>query len=88
MKLLTTFKLNAEDIKEMEKSGVQVTVFDTNKDLIQSKEVENADAIIADHRTLQVDFLERCKNLKWIHVPHIGIERLPMQYLKKRNIIV
>ena len=23
------------------------------------------------------------QNLKWIHVPHIGIERLPMQYLKE-----
>ena len=61
MKLLTTFKLNAEDIKEMEKSGVQVTVFDTNKDLIQSKEVENADAIIADHRTLRWIFLRGAK---------------------------
>lgn len=88
IKLLSTYKFSAEDMKEMEKLGVRALVFDTGEDLTKSDEVENADAIITNHRVLQKELLERCKNLKWIHVPHIGIERLPMQYLKKRNIIV
>ncbi len=50
--------------------------------------MESADAIIANHRTLQKEFLELCKSLKWIHCPHIGIERLPLQYLKERKILV
>jgi len=88
IKLLSSFKLSADHIKEMEKLGVQAIVFDRGKDLAQSEEVENADIIISDHRMLQPEFLEKCKNLKWVHVPHVGIERLPMQYFKKRNIIV
>lgn len=88
MKLLTTFVPGKEDITKMEKLGACVTVFSSEEELVQSHKVEEADAIIANHRTLQIDFLDKCKKLKWIHVPHVGIERLPMEYLKERNIVV
>lgn len=88
MYLLSTFKFNDDEIDKMKQFEVDTKVFESEKDLDSSEEVYKADAIIANHRTLQIDFLEKCKNLKWIHVPHIGIERLPMQYLKERKIIV
>jgi phosphoglycerate dehydrogenase-like enzyme len=87
MKILTTFKPGKEVITQMEKLGACVTVFASEEELIKSDEVEEADAIIANHRTLQIDFLNRCKKIRWIHVPHVGIERLPLQYLKERDII-
>lgn len=47
IKLLSTYKFSAEDMKEMEKLGVRALVFDTGEDLTKSDEVENADAIIS-----------------------------------------
>lgn len=88
MHILSTFKLGDEEISKIEQLGAKVTIFNSENELIQSTEVEDADAIIANHRTLQIDFLDRCKKLKWIHAPHIGIERLPMKYLKDRKILV
>ena len=61
IKLLSTYKFSAEDMKEMEKLGVRALVFDTGEDLTKSDEVENADAIITNHRVLQKELLERCK---------------------------
>ena len=88
MRILSTFKLSSENIEKIKQLGAEVTVLSSEKDLIEYEGLENADAIIANHRTLQTDFLERCTNVKWIHCPHIGIERLPLQYLKERKIIV
>ena len=69
----------------MVKLGACVTVFASEEELIKSNEVEEADAVIANHRTLQIDFLNRCKKLRWIHVPHVGIERLPYSISKKET---
>ncbi len=88
MKIYSTFKLNDDNIKKIGRLGGKIILFGTEKDLINCEDLASADAIIANHRTLQVDFLEKCSSLKWIHCPHIGIERLPLSYLQKRKIIV
>ncbi len=88
MKLLTTLKLGDEHIKEMERLGVEVFVFDTKDELIQFQKPQEVNVIIANDSALQRDFLDRCINLKWVHVPHVGIERIPLEYFKERNIIV
>lgn len=90
MKILSTFKLSPENAEKVAQFGGQITIFNNENDLKEcSPEVlESADGIIANHRTLQKDFMDQCKNLKWIHCPHIGIERLPLQYLQERNIVV
>ncbi|HEY5561714.1 MAG TPA: NAD(P)-dependent oxidoreductase [Clostridiaceae bacterium] len=88
MYLLSTFAFKQNEIDKLKELGTDVKLFNSEKELIDYEDVQRADAIIANHRTLQIDFLDRCKNLKWIQVPHIGIERLPMQYLKERKIIV
>ncbi|MBM7570090.1 NAD(P)-dependent oxidoreductase [Aquibacillus albus] len=88
MKLVSTFSFSPEQIQEMEAKGVQVNQLDSEQALIDSMEYADADIIIANHRTLQKDFLEQCKQVKWVQVAHIGIERLPMDYLQERGIIV
>lgn len=72
----------------MQSAGVQVKLYSSEQELIDGKEYVDADIILANHRTLQKDFLEQCKQVKWIQMAHIGIERLPMDYLKERKIIV
>lgn len=90
MKILSTFKLSEENIEKVREYGGEITIFDSEKSLKEcEKEIlAGADGVIANHRTLQKDFLSLCTNLKWIHCPHIGIERLPLDYLKERKILV
>lgn len=90
MQILSTFKLSKENIKKVNQYGGTVTMFENENALKEcSREVlKSADGIIANHRTLQKEFMDQCKNLKWIHCPHIGIERLPLSYLQERGIVV
>src|SRR5674476_634798 len=88
MYLVSTFGFNLEAQKKLKSMGIEFKIFNSENELIDSNDMVDADIIIANHRTLQIEFLDRCKKLKWIQVAHIGIERLPMQYLKDRNVIV
>lgn len=87
-KLVSTFAFTTEQVDQMSKKGVKAHIFSSEQQLMDSKEYIDADIIVANHRTLQQDFLEQCEKVKWIQVPHIGIERLPMDYLQERGVIV
>jgi len=88
MKLVSTFTFTEDQMQKMQSIGVDVKQFQSEQELLGSKEYIDAEIIIANHRTLQRDFLEQCRNVQWVQVAHIGIERLPMDYLKERGIIV
>jgi len=88
MKLVSTFLFTPEQLQEMQSKGVQVKQYNSEQALIDGKEYVDANIIIANHRTLQKEFLEQCKKVEWVQMAHIGIERLPMDYLKEREIIV
>lgn len=90
MKILSTFTLSQDNMERASMFGADLTVFDNEQALIGcSQEVlDEAEAMIANHRTLQEAFLERCPKLRWIHCPHIGIERLSLKYLQSRKILV
>ncbi|MCR8635285.1 D-2-hydroxyacid dehydrogenase [Paenibacillus radicis (ex Xue et al. 2023)] len=88
MKLVSTYPFDQKQLAEMDSKGITVKLFKGEQDLIQSDEYTDADIIIANHRTLQQDFLEKCEKVKWVQVAHIGIERLPMDYLKERGVTV
>ena len=88
MKLITTYRFQPSALSRLQEEGYQVSVLPSEQALLESEEAADADVIVANHRTLQVDFLEKCKRLKWAQVPHAGIERLDMNYMKRRGIIV
>lgn len=90
MKILSTFQLSPEHVEKVKGYGGELTVFENENALKEcdASVLEHADGIIANHRTLQKEFMDQCNNLKWIHCPHIGIERLPLQYLQERRIVV
>ncbi|MEK3722590.1 D-2-hydroxyacid dehydrogenase [Paenibacillus sp. FSL H8-0034] len=88
MKLVSTYPFDSGQVAEMNSKGIEVTLFKGEQELIDSDAYTDADIIIANHRTLQQDFLEKCDRVKWVQVAHIGIERLPMDYLKERGVIV
>ncbi|WP_010277890.1 D-2-hydroxyacid dehydrogenase [Paenibacillus senegalensis] len=88
MKLVSTYRFAPEQLEEMNTLGLEVKQYGSEQELVDSKEYADADIIIANHRTLQQDFLEQCDKVRWVQVAHIGIERLPMDYLKERGVIV
>ncbi|TBL75154.1 D-2-hydroxyacid dehydrogenase [Paenibacillus thalictri] len=88
MKLVSTFKFQESQLEEIRAKGVEVKLFGSEQEFADSGEYADADIIIANHRTLQRDFLEKCEKVKWVQVAHIGIERLPMDYLQERGVVV
>lgn len=91
MHLLSTFQLSPEDTAKAETLGMEILYFKNQNELKEWKDTKvlaEADAVIANQRTLQPDFLEKCTNLKWAHVPHVGIEHLPLDYLESRKIVL
>jgi len=88
MKLVSTFAFRPDHLSEISSLGVEVVQFGSEQELTDGEEYADADIIIANHRTLQSTFLEKCRKVKWVQVAHIGIERLPMDYLQERGIIV
>lgn len=89
-KVFSTVLLPEEKTEELKLAGVEVIGFPSEKALAayDAKDCETVTALIANHRTLQVPLLEMYPALQWVHVPHIGVERLPMEYLEERSIRV
>ncbi|MFH5183412.1 D-2-hydroxyacid dehydrogenase [Paenibacillus sp. TAB 01] len=88
MKLVSTYPFKPGDAQWMKEKGVHLVQFKSEQELIDSETYRDAEIIVANHRTLQQDFLQKCDAVRWVQVPHIGIERLPMDYLQSRGVIV
>ena len=66
IKLVTTFCFQPEQLREIQSLGVETVQYKDERDLIDGTEYEDADIIIANHRTLQKPLLDKCRNLKWV----------------------
>lgn len=88
LKLVSTFKFKNNDIEWMKELGVEPVIFDSEEELANASVSHNAQIIIANHRTLNQEFLKKCREVRWIQLSHVGIERLPMDYLENRQVIV
>ena len=85
MKLLFYSRLNRlwlEKIKQLRNEFSEVD-FVTDVQKVDS-EIKNADAIVAGEITLAV--IQRAKKLKIIFVPYVGIDALPLDYIKTHGI--
>lgn len=89
MNFLSTMSLRPEEVEKIKSLGVDLKIFsEEQKESIDSDTLANADALIGIIGQLGVDFLDKCKKLRWVHLPHVGIDKTPMAYFNERHIMV
>lgn len=87
MKLVTTYSLENAELEQLYALNVHV-VQSKDEELFHCADIKDADILLANQRTLQPELLTRCQGLKWVQVTSVGIERLPMDMLEKRSVLV
>lgn len=87
MKLVTTYPLERAELEQLYAMNVDV-VQSKDEELWHCADIVHADILLANQRTLQPKLLSRCRELKWVQVTSVGIERLPMDMLEERLILV
>lgn len=86
MDVLLTVRLDDGKIKAIEQLGYNVTVAD-EKNNNYPNDVEKFDALIC-HNPFNNISLEKFKGLKWIHVLSSGTNHVPVEILRKKNILL
>ncbi len=86
IKALFTYNYGGEKIKDIETFGYDIKVV-KEQDLIYSEDLEEIEALICydPFKTLEI---EKMKKLKWIQLSSIGIDQLPVDYVKDTSIII
>ena len=85
MKLLFYTRLNRLWLEKIEKLRNEFSEVDfvTDAQKVDS-EIKNTDAVVAGEITLK--FIQRAKKLKIIFVPYVGVNALPLDYIKTHGI--
>ena len=85
MKLLFHTRLNRLWLEKIEQLRNEFSGVDFITDVQKAdREIKNADAIVAGEITREV--IKRAKKLKIIFVPYVGIDALPLDYIKTHGI--
>ncbi len=75
--------------KKLERMGHKFVIYERNDDpFVLQKRVEDADAIILVNMPLRVEIVKRASKLKFIDVAFTGVDHIPLEEAKKRNIVV
>ena len=88
MKLVTTYPFKEKELTRLRQLGYEVEHFATDHALDASPQTAQAEVVVASHRTLTEERLDRMAGLLWVQLPHVGIERLDMEYFRRRRILV
>ncbi len=85
-KALFTYNYGGEKRKDIECFGYDIKVI-PEKNLFYSEELADIEVLVCydPFKTLQI---EKMKNLKWIQLSSIGIDQLPVEYVKNNSIII
>jgi len=85
MKILLTgaFNYAEEQLDLIEKLGIEVDFLQYEKDVIDN--YESYDGVICNGLFLHHD-IKKFKNLKYIQLTSVGYDRVPLEYIKKKNI--
>ena len=86
IKALFTYNYGGEKRKEVEAFGYDIKVI-PEQDLIYSKEIADVEVLVCYDPFKTLD-IERMKKLKWIQLSSIGIDQLPVEYVKNSSIII
>jgi phosphoglycerate dehydrogenase-like enzyme len=86
IKALFTYNYGQERMKAIEAFGYDIKVT-KEQELIYSDDLEEIEVLICydPFKTLAI---EKMKKLKWIQLSSIGIDQLPLEYVKNNSIII
>nr|WP_286673038.1 phosphoglycerate dehydrogenase [Anaeromonas frigoriresistens] len=86
MKALFTYDYGQEEMKRIEKLGYDIIV-KKEKGIEVTKDIKDIDVLVCYNpfETLEINKLD---NLKWIQVSSIGIDQVPKETIKEKNIIL
>ena len=86
IKALFTYNYGVEKMKGIEAFGYDIKVV-SEQDLVYSEELEDIEVLVCydPFRTLET---YKMKKLKWIQLSSIGIDQLPVEYVKNTSIII
>jgi phosphoglycerate dehydrogenase-like enzyme len=86
IKALFTYNYGGEKMKDIEAFGYDIKVM-KELDLIYSEALEDVEVLVCYDPFKTLD-IEKMKNLKWIQLSSIGIDQLPVEYVKDTSIII
>jgi phosphoglycerate dehydrogenase-like enzyme len=86
IKALFTYDYGEDNMKDIETFGYDITVV-KEADLIYSETLKDVEVLICYDCFKTLD-IEKMKKLKWIQLSSIGIDQLPVEYVKNTSIIV
>jgi phosphoglycerate dehydrogenase-like enzyme len=86
MIVATTFKIDEGywDTNETKK----IVYVDEERLVQDSLLLEKAEVIFCNQRFFNREFLDKCKNLKWIQLPSSGFEKVDLEVIRERGIIL
>ncbi|MGH4140538.1 phosphoglycerate dehydrogenase [Clostridium sp.] len=86
IKALFTYNYGGEKMKDIETFGYDIKVV-KEQDLIYSDDLDDVEVLICydPFKTLEI---EKMKKLKWIQLSSIGIDQLPIDYVKNTSIMI
>ena len=86
IKALFTYNYGGEKMKDIEAFGYDINVV-KEQDLIYSEDLADVEVLVCYDPFKTLD-IEKMKKLKWIQLSSIGIDQLPVEYVKNTSIII
>jgi phosphoglycerate dehydrogenase-like enzyme len=86
MKALFTYDYGIENMNKIKELGYEVIIINEN-DITYSEKISDVDVLVCYNPFKTLD-ISKMKNLKWIQLSSIGIDQLPIEYVKKSGITV
>lgn len=88
MKIVSLIRLKDLENQLIEEFPNEEFQFFKNAESIPVEDRETVDILIGYDGKINKEFLEECKNLKWIAWYATGVNNLPLDYIKERGIIL
>lgn len=86
IKALFTYNYGGDKMKDIEAFGYDIKVM-KELDVIYNEELENVEVLVCYDPFKTLD-IEKMKKLKWIQISSIGIDQVPIEYVKDTSIII
>ena len=86
IKALFTYNYGGEKMKDIESFGYDIKVV-KEQDIIYNEELDDVEVLVCYDPFKTLD-IEKMKKLKWIQLSSIGIDQVPLEYVKNTSIII
>lgn len=86
IKALFTYNYGGARMKDIESFGYNIKVI-PEQGLVYSKELDEIEVLVCYDPFKTLD-IKKMKNLKWIQLSSIGIDQLPVEYVKNTSIMI